>query len=74
MKKCRVELEELNYDHDNIQREEQFSLFEYADDVEELGPENRKRADGTYTNNPSMEGYTVRGEEFEINSDYDRDR
>ena len=72
--KCRVELDELNYDHENIQREEQFSLFDEAEEVEELGPENMKRPDGTYTNNPSMEGYIVRGEQFEINSDYRRDR
>lgn len=72
--KCRVELDELNFDHANIQREEQFPLFDYADDVPDLEPENMKRPDGTYTNNPSMEGYIVRGEQFEINSDYKRDR
>ncbi len=75
MTKCRVELDEFNNDYENIQRdEEQFSLFDDTDDVEELGPESFKRADGTYTGNPTMDGYIARTEQFTIESDFRRDK
>jgi hypothetical protein len=41
------------------------SIFDYFDDVEPLGEENRKRKDGTFTCNPSLEGYQ-NGEKFKL--------
>jgi hypothetical protein len=70
MAKDRVEQDEL--DNDPPDRIE--SLYHECDEVEELGPESMKRKDGTYTGNPTLEGYIKRTEQFEIISDFRRDK
>jgi hypothetical protein len=50
------------------------SLYDECDEVDDLGPESMKRKDGTYTGNPTLEGYIKRTEQFEIISDFRRDK
>ena len=51
-------------EYDRLMSQPVKSIFDYTEDVEPLGPESMKRPDGTYTCNPSLEGYVNGTEKF----------